>query len=78
MELKNNAIPKSVPDPIKTYDILLGPNIKVTTDKKSKTKVINFPFDFPDGIPGVLIICRVKDTEWTPSKTIRKINIEFT
>lgn len=71
-------IPLTVPNPIKTYEILLGDKVKVTVDKKSKTRVINFPFEFPDGIPGVIVICRIKDTEWQPSKTISKVTIDFT
>lgn len=65
------------PEPDKSYEIILGKGIKVTTDKKSRTRVVNFPFEFPDGSPGVMIICKVKDEEWIPNSDIFSININF-
>lgn len=63
--------------PIKSHEIILGKNIKVIADKKSKTRVVNFPFDFPDEERGVLIVCRVKDEEWVPCADIESIIINF-
>lgn len=58
-----------------TFEI--GPKMKVAADRKSGTRVISFPFDFPSEDQGVLIICRVKDEEWTPFTDIKSITIEF-
>ncbi len=62
---------------INLYQIVVGDKVKVLTDKKSKSRVVNFPFEFPDGENGVLIMCRLQDNEWVPSKTIKSITIEF-
>jgi cobalamin biosynthesis protein CbiD len=68
---------RGIPEPIKTYTIMFGDNIKVIEDKKSKTRVANFPFEFPDGTRGIIIVCRVKDESWVPNKTISSITINF-
>ena len=61
----------------KSHEIILGKNVKVTTDRNSKTRVVNFPFDFPNGDMGVLIVCKVKNADWIPSDDIVSININF-
>jgi len=61
----------------KEYEIVLGPRLKVTQDKKSNARVINFPFEFPDGERGVLIVCRLEDSEWIPVQDIKSIIINF-
>lgn len=63
---------------VKSHEIILGKNVKVTVDKKSKTRIASFPFEFPDDSKGVLIICRVKDEDWKIHEAIKSINIEFT
>ena len=65
------------PAPAKSYEIILGKGLKVTKDKKSGTRVVNFPFEFPDETRGVIILCRVKDDEWVPSEDIESITINF-
>ena len=64
-------------DKVKTFETFIGPKVKVHTDPKSKTRVINFPFDFPDDEKGVIIICRLTDEEWIPSQNIKSIAINF-
>jgi len=59
------------------YQITIGPKTKVIKDKRSKTRVANFPFEFPDGTNGVLIVCRVKDEEWVPAQDITNIIINY-
>lgn len=61
----------------KTEEFLFGPNVKVTSDKRSGSKVISLPFDFPDETRGILIVCRVKDEEWVPMNDIKSIKIEY-
>lgn len=67
----------SNPNPVKEYMITLGSNVKVAVDKKSKSRVINFPFEFPDTSRGVMIICRLEDEDWVPNKTIKNITVQF-
>lgn len=61
----------------KTYEIFVGDKVKVIEDKRSATRVAHFPFEFTDGTNGIIIICRVKDQSWKPSKDIKKITIQF-
>lgn len=63
--------------PVKSHEIILGKGLKVIADKKSKTRVVSFPFEFPDETQGVIIVCRVKDEDWVPSADIFSINVEF-
>lgn len=64
--------------PTNSYEIVVGPKIKVTQDKKSKAQIVNFPFEFPSGDRGVLIVCRLVDEEWTmPAADIHSIIINF-
>ena len=62
---------------IKTQEFFIGPKIRVTEDKKSKSRIINFPFDFPDETKGCIIILRLADEEWVPSIELAKISIDF-
>lgn len=60
-----------------SYEIVLGPHIKVTEDKRTGSKIANFPFEFPDGKRGVLIVLRLSKERWEPDETIKNITIEF-
>lgn len=60
-----------------SYEIVIGDKVKVATDKKSKARVVNFPFEFPDGENGMIIVCRLQDDEWTPSHDIQSITVNF-
>lgn len=63
---------------IKSHEIIIGKSVKVITDKKSNnTRVVSFPFEFPDESRGIIIVCRIKDEEWVPADSIFSINIEF-
>ena len=62
---------------IKTQEFFIGPKIRVTEDKKSKSRIINFPFDFPDETKGCIIILRLADEEWVPSNELSRISIDF-
>jgi hypothetical protein len=73
----NTSSQKTATPKVKTFEAFIGPKIKVQTDVKSKTRVINFPFDFPNDDKGVIIICRLTDEDWIPSKDIISININF-
>jgi len=54
-----------------------GPNVKVTTDPSSGAKVTSFPFEFPDGTDGVVIICKITKLNWKPNEEIKNLNINF-
>lgn len=72
LTLQNNKA-----ETVKQYVITLGSKVKVQEDKKSKSRVVNFPFEFTDGTHGVLIVVRVKDEEWKPHQDINNIHINF-
>ncbi len=61
----------------KSYEVILGKGLKVIKDAKSRTRVVNFPFEFPDDTRGVIIVCKVKDEDWIPSNDIDSKNINF-
>lgn len=61
-----------------SYEIIIGPKVDVTQDKKSRSRVISFPFEYPDGEKGALIILRLQDEDWKPHESITKITIHFT
>ena len=46
-------------------------------DKKTKVKSVALPIEFPDGSNGAVIITKLKKGEWSPTKEIKKITIEF-
>ena len=84
LKLNGNYSPSALSEPgipftgiPNEYQIIVGPNIKTIEDKRSKTRVANFPFEFPNGTRGILIVCRVKDENWKPSNDIKSLNIEF-
>lgn len=61
----------------KEYEIIIGSKVKTIQDKRSKAMVANFPFEFPDGTRGVLIVCKLKDEPWNPSKDLKNLKLEF-
>jgi hypothetical protein len=79
-QISSQVTPQSRSTPlqkIKTQEFFIGPKIRVTEDKKSKSRIINFPFDFPDDTKGCIIILRLADEEWTPSNDITKITLDM-
>ena len=60
-----------------SYEIVIGSKVPVTEDRRSHSRVISFPFEFPDGEKGAIIVLRLKDEEWKPSESIRSVNIVF-
>jgi len=62
---------------IKDYSIEIGPKVKVVIDKRSEARVINFPFEFPDGSDGVIIVCKMTKLDWKPNEEIERVNINF-
>ena len=60
-----------------SYEIIVGPKVQVAQDKKSRSRVISFPFEFPDGEKGAIIVLRLKDEDWVPKETLTSINLNF-
>lgn len=66
------------PEPTQTYTIMVGPNVKVTKDKKSGAQIANFPFEFTDGAKGLMILLRIeREPLWKPLEDIKSITINF-
>jgi hypothetical protein len=79
-QISSQVTPQSRSTPlqkIKTQEFFIGPKIRVTEDKKSKSRIINFPFDFPDETKGCIIILRLADEEWVPCNDITKITLDM-
>lgn len=51
--------------------------VSVFEDAKSKARTVAFPIDYPDGSHGVIILTRLKDEVWVPSKSIESIVINY-
>lgn len=61
----------------KTEEILVPLKIATHQDKKTGARSAAFPFVFPDGENGVVIVTRLKDGEWKPSNHIEKITLHL-
>lgn len=61
----------------KSYEIILGDNIKIVTDKRSKARFTHLPFEFPNGDRGVVILVKPEDPTWKPQKEIKSVFIDF-
>ena len=47
------------------------------TDKKSGAKSVYFPFQFPSGENGAIVMIKLVKMGWIPSDDIENINIKF-
>lgn len=50
---------------------------QVTVDPRTKSKTIHTGLKYPDGSQGFIIIGRIGNTEWEPTKVIKKVLIEY-
>lgn len=71
------ALPTNSQKP-NSYEIIVGPKVQVTQDKKSRSRVVSFPFEFPDGEKGAMIILRLKDEDWNPKENLKSVTLNFT
>ncbi len=53
------------------------PSTAVFVDTKTNARTIALPFRLPDGTSAVLMVCRLKDETWEPSKQIKSITIIY-
>lgn len=54
-----------------------GEEEQVTIDPRTKSKTIHAGLNYPDGSDGFIIIGRIGNTAWEPTKVIKKVLIEY-
>lgn len=57
--------------------IEVPPGLAVIKDKKTGAKSVYFPFQFPDGEMGAIIVTRLVKMGWKPEDSISTIKIDF-
>ena len=62
---------------LKKQELKIKEGTKVFSDPKTHAKTIAIPFRLPDTTAAVLMVCRLKDEDWSPSKEIDKIVIDY-
>lgn len=75
MEVK----PKTVKQASETRvdEIVIPERISTYIDVKTGARTLALPFQFADGVSGVLMICRLSSEEWIPAEKIEKIQIHL-
>lgn len=58
-------------------ELTIHESTAVFTDSKTNARTIALPFRLPDGTSAVLMVCRLKDDVWVPSKEIKSIKITY-
>lgn len=58
-------------------EVFIGEDISVAQDNVTHYPFIGFPFSFPDGTKGQIVVIRLKDEVWKPAKTMSSISINF-
>jgi hypothetical protein len=61
----------------KKQEIKIKADVKVFIDAKTGARTIALPFRLSDNQSAVLMISRLKDAEWAPSKEITNITITY-
>jgi hypothetical protein len=62
---------------MKTDEFIMLKDAAVYIDKKTDAKTVAFPFSFPDGNKGVIMVTRLNKGQWTPIDTIKSIIINY-
>lgn len=62
---------------LKKQELKVKPDTTVFVDSKTNARSIALPFRLPDTKSAVLIITRLKDEQWEPSKVIKSIMITY-
>ena len=62
---------------ILSAQIDIPPNLLPQTDKKSGAKSVYFPFQFPSGENGAIVVIKLVKMGWQPSDDITDIKINF-
>ncbi len=64
-----------VPGSIVTFGIPKG--VPITTDKKTGSKFMQIPFNYPNGNKGVLAVIHISKDKWKPDEVIESITIKY-
>lgn len=51
--------------------------LAVFEDKKTRARSVAFPFDYPTGEHGVIIMTKLNAIPWQPSDYVKSITINF-
>ena len=51
--------------------------LQVFDDPRTRAKTIALPFQFPDGVSGILMISKLQRGAWKPSEIIKKVTITY-
>lgn len=57
--------------------IRIPERVQVFDDPKTHAKTVAVPFQFPDGINGVMMVSRLQRMRWTPEREIDSIIINY-
>lgn len=63
--------------PPKEEVFIIPANLQVFDDPRTRAKTIGLPFQFPDGISGILMVSRLQRAAWRPFDVIEKIVITY-
>jgi hypothetical protein len=58
-------------------EIVIPDKCAVFEDRKTLAKTVAFPIKFGDEVRGAVMITKVQNDKWSPSKEIKSITIEF-
>ena len=62
---------------ILSAQIDIPPNLLPQADKKTGAKSVYFPFQFPSGENGAIVVIKLVKMGWIPSDDLENINIKF-
>lgn len=57
--------------------IIIPEKLTIMEDKKSHARSVFFPFNYPDGSHGAIVMVRTKNSNWIPSEHIKSIEVNF-
>ena len=58
-------------------EIEIPDNPAIFIDQKTGARTMTIPFRLPDSTAAVLMICRLMNEDWKPSKEIKSITINY-
>lgn len=62
---------------MKKQEIVIKEDTKVFVDSKTNARTIALPFRLKDNSDAVVMVCRLKDEQWEPTKEIKNIIINY-
>ncbi len=70
-------MPLKVTQKILSAEIEIPEKVLPQTDKKTGAKSVYFPFQFPSGENGAIVVIKLVKMGWVPKDDIKKIKIDF-